>query len=316
MDHPVVSVIIPNYNHARYLEQRIESVLRQTNQNIEVVMLDDCSTDNSREIMESYRAHPLVKHIIYNELNSGSPFKQWEKGIALASGEWIWIAESDDYADYDFLETMLSSSSEHRTCGLLFCDSHIVTNNVVSNETFSSQRKARLGLNHWDNNYRNNGISELCDYVLPYGAIHNTSAVLFKRDILVKANAFDISLHYMGDKYAFVKVLALSDIGYVNKPMNYYRASPDSKPKHTTDYLDYFREHFLIFDWVSKNLKSVDWIKINQAIRRNSEFALFTGWRKRKIELVWELRSINSMLLLKILWFNFVRSLSKVISKR
>ena len=75
----LVSVIIPNYNHARYLDERIQSVLNQTYQNFEVIILDDKSTDNSREVIEKYRAHPKIVHIIYNEINSGSTFRQWEK---------------------------------------------------------------------------------------------------------------------------------------------------------------------------------------------------------------------------------------------
>ena len=73
---PTVSVIVPNYCHAPYLEQRIESILQQTFQDFELILLDDCSTDGSREILERYRNHPKVSGIFYNERNSGSPFKQ------------------------------------------------------------------------------------------------------------------------------------------------------------------------------------------------------------------------------------------------
>ena len=94
---PLVSVIVPNYNHAQYLEKRIDTVLNQTYQNIEVIILDDKSKDNSIEVIEQYRNHPKVAQIILNEQNTGSPFKQWDKGISAANGELIWIAESDYY---------------------------------------------------------------------------------------------------------------------------------------------------------------------------------------------------------------------------
>src|SRR3989442_15683408 len=96
------SVIVPNYNHASFLRLRIESVLVQTYQDYEVILLDDCSTDNSREILASYRNNPKVR-IEYNERNSGGVFKQWNKGVRMARGRYIWIAESDDYADACFL---------------------------------------------------------------------------------------------------------------------------------------------------------------------------------------------------------------------
>ncbi len=96
---PIVSVIIPNYNYSAFLKQRIDSVLQQTFNDIEVIILDDNSSDNSKDVIESYRGEPHVSHIVYNEENSGSTFKQWRKGFDLARGEFIWIAEADDFAD-------------------------------------------------------------------------------------------------------------------------------------------------------------------------------------------------------------------------
>ncbi len=98
-----VSVNIPNYTHADYLEKRIESVLNQTYANFEVIILDDHSTDNSAAVINRYKEHRKVAHIVYNQINSTSTFKQWEKGVALADADHIWIAESDDYADENFL---------------------------------------------------------------------------------------------------------------------------------------------------------------------------------------------------------------------
>src|SRR5690348_1753899 len=104
---PKVSVIIPNYNHAQYLNQRIDSVLKQTYSDFEVIILDDYSIDNSRDIIEQYRTNKKVSAIIYNEINSGNPFQQWDKGIQLAQGEYIWFAESDDWCELNLLETVM-----------------------------------------------------------------------------------------------------------------------------------------------------------------------------------------------------------------
>lgn len=118
---PTVSVIVPNYNHAPYLRQRIDSILNQTYQDFELILLDDCSTDNSREVLESYRDDRHVSQILYNETNGGSPFSQWNKGITLASGEWVWVAESDDYAEPHFLERLIDETSHVPDCVLAFC---------------------------------------------------------------------------------------------------------------------------------------------------------------------------------------------------
>ena len=68
-----------------------------------MIVLDDCSTDNSLEIIEKYKGNPHLSQVVANETNSGSSYKQWDKGIKLAKGELIWIAESDDCCKPFFL---------------------------------------------------------------------------------------------------------------------------------------------------------------------------------------------------------------------
>ena len=85
MNSPLVSVIIPNYNHAKFLDERIQSVLNQTYQNFEVIILDDKSTDNSVElstnikIIHTYPMLLLTKRIVAQRLNSGTKDLNWLK---------------------------------------------------------------------------------------------------------------------------------------------------------------------------------------------------------------------------------------------
>jgi glycosyltransferase involved in cell wall biosynthesis len=72
-----------------------------------IILLDDCSTDDSRLILSKYADDPRVR-IEFNKVNSGSPFKQWNKGVSLALGEYVWIAESDDYADKRLLDAAMN----------------------------------------------------------------------------------------------------------------------------------------------------------------------------------------------------------------
>ena len=111
---PLVSVIIPNYNHAPYLKERIDSVLSQTYKEFEVLILDDCSSDESKEIIESYRNNKHISNIVFNEKNTGNTFIQWNKGISLAKGKYIWIAESDDVAKPTFLGLCFLSFAHDR----------------------------------------------------------------------------------------------------------------------------------------------------------------------------------------------------------
>src|SRR5271166_9524 len=83
---PRVTVVTPNYNHARYLPQRLNSILAQTYQDFELIILDNASTDNSREVIELYVKDPRVTAIV-NAENNGSTFKQWKLGLSHANGE-------------------------------------------------------------------------------------------------------------------------------------------------------------------------------------------------------------------------------------
>src|ERR1035438_10369906 len=117
-----VSVVIPNYNHSRFLPRRIDSVLKQSFRDFELVLLDDCSTDDSRSILSKYADDPRVR-IEFNEVNSGSPFKQWNKGVELALGEYVWIAESDDYADERLLEKLVARLDAEPKAAFAYCRS-------------------------------------------------------------------------------------------------------------------------------------------------------------------------------------------------
>lgn len=105
---PSVSVIIPNYNHADFLEERIDSILNQTYGNFDILILDDCSTDNSREVIRRYEErYPSRIRTLFNEKNAGNVFRQWRLGIEKSEGDLIWICESDDSCEPDFLENLV-----------------------------------------------------------------------------------------------------------------------------------------------------------------------------------------------------------------
>lgn len=123
---PKVSVIVPNFNHAPYLKERIDSVLSQTYADFELILLDDCSSDRSQQIIEAYRDNPKVSHIVFNEKNSGNTFAQWKRGLALAAGDYVWIAESDDTMAPDFLERMVGLLDANPQAVMAFSGSRII----------------------------------------------------------------------------------------------------------------------------------------------------------------------------------------------
>jgi len=114
---PKVSIIVTNYNYARFLDQRLGSIDRQTYRDFEVVLLDDASTDESVPVLERFaRQHQC--RLVRNDRNSGSPYKQWNKGVRLAAGQYVWVAEADDYADERFLEVLVGRLEQNPQCGM------------------------------------------------------------------------------------------------------------------------------------------------------------------------------------------------------
>ena len=215
---PTVSVIIPNYNHARFLRQRIESVLRQTYQDFEVILLDDCSTDESRSILSEFADDPRVR-IEFNAVNSGNPFKQWNKGVRLARGKYVWIAESDDYADERLLERLVPLLDAEATTVLAYCRSW----RVLEDGKISGPWETDLDPQRWRADFRADGREECQNYLVRCNTIRNASSVLFRREVYVRVGGADESMVLCGDWKLWVAMALTGRIAYVGEPLNYYR---------------------------------------------------------------------------------------------
>lgn len=218
-----VSVIIPNYCHARFLNQRIDSVLNQTYRDYEVIILDDCSTDNSREIIESYRNHPKISHIVYNEKNSGSTFIQWEKGFELARGEYIWIAESDDVARSTFLEECMNAFSSYSDVSIVFSDCLFVDENTRDMHETKLQLTYRLSDKKQDSPYTMYNGRFFIDHRMFYqNYIMNASMVVFRKNSRHPDKAY-MNYRYVGDWLFWVGILLNGNTVYIDKQLNLFR---------------------------------------------------------------------------------------------
>ena len=233
-----VSVIVPNYNHAPYLRQRFDSIFNQTFQNFEVIILDDCSTDNSKEIIEEHRNHPQVSHIIYNKNNSGSPFKQWAKGFDLAQGEYIWIAESDDWAELTFLETLVSILDSNKQIALAFSSSNWVFPDHTIKVSLCSD------------NFEMDGIEFIKSKMICGNSIHNASAVVFRKE-----NAKSISKKYTefkgaGDFQFWVNLCETGRVFYAASCLNNFRKHHASTTQKCNSNGTVYKENYIIFTYM------------------------------------------------------------------
>lgn len=218
---PAVSVIVPNYNYEQYLPLRIDSILNQTFKDFELILLDDNSSDNSMKIIEQYRHLPFVK-IIANTTNSGNVFKQWKKGIEVARGDLIWIAEADDYAKPKFLESLVRKMMD-KDIALAYSNSTTVDGDgeVIGDYTSYYQR---LNVNHWDKPYTAHANDEINLGLGVKNTVPNVSAVVFRKkcltdEMLQMASTFKLS----GDWYIYVNLLKGHKITFEPEKLNYHR---------------------------------------------------------------------------------------------
>ena len=241
---PTVSVIVPNYNHASFLGQRIDSILGQTFQDFELILLDDSSTDGSWGILENYRNNPHVSHLIQNESNSGSAFRQWKKGIELAQGKWIWIAESDDYAEPSFLGRLMAEVQNTPDCVLAYADTWWV--DQQGNTLWETPH------NNMVNTY--SGRDFIRKKQATCNSIANVSECIFRRDCYRPSESYRYEhMRLCGDWLFYVLLAEQGRVVEVKEPLSYYRQhgsniSNDAERRGLTflegvDVLDYMVEH-------------------------------------------------------------------------
>jgi LmbE family N-acetylglucosaminyl deacetylase/glycosyltransferase involved in cell wall biosynthesis len=251
---PMVSVIVPVYNHEKYLIERIESILNQSFRDFEIIILDDASTDFSYEVATQFQRHPAIK-IIRNDENTGSPFKQWQKGVALAQGKYIWIAEGDDFAESNFLESLLHYFIDEEV-SLAYCASHRIDEEGLIDEEYylkcGHYDNLIYPVNHWFNDYSEIGTDEIMNALAIRNTIPNVSATLWRAKSL-KTIDFDkcSTFKNAGDWYAYINLLLKGKVCYKAKHLNYHRVHSTSvvaknKRKPADTIPDYFEIHKFI----------------------------------------------------------------------
>jgi glycosyltransferase involved in cell wall biosynthesis len=295
---PKVSVIIPNYNHAPYLEKRIQSILEQTYQDFEILFLDDASSDNSREIFAQFADHPKIR-AIFNDENTKSPFKQWNKGIKNTTGEYIWLAESDDYADPNFLETLVPLLDKHPSVGLAYCQSWEVDpqGSIIGNKSDGTDDICKK---RWRSNYINNGLDECKNYLVIKNTIPNASAVLIRRKSFEQIGQAEESMFLCGDWMTWVKLLMVSDVAFVGESLNYFRQHNSSvrvKSRlqaldiiETIEVVSFVKEHIslphqvisrvqkqLVNEWIHRLVFRTDTIRSERCIQLYGSFKNFNS---------------------------------------
>lgn len=221
-----ISVVVPNYNYSNYLYQRVYSILNQNYKIHELIILDDASKDNSlfyiKQIEQKISGVVNVK-VVVNDINSGNAFSQWQKGINLATGDYVWVAEADDYAKKNFLNEVVSPLKKNNNIVISYADTGFIDSNGYITKNSLVDQIDILKTNHWNASYVNKGISEINCYSYLNCTIPNVSGTIIKKgnydEIFESAKKF----HQSGDWFTYLNILNLGDISFINKTLNYYR---------------------------------------------------------------------------------------------
>ncbi len=268
----MISCIIPNYNHEKYLDERLQTVLAQNLKDFECIFLDDGSSDGSNSIFNQYlRLNPSLQGC-FNSSNSGSTFSQWNKGVALANNNLIAIQESDDASHPALFESLYEEITRDANIVMAFSQSYIIDSSSTV-----------LGL--WEYNGINfsssfvmDGIEFINRFLIHSNHIPNASAVLFRKDIFDLVGGANPDFKANGDWLLWLKMLCHGKIAYISRPLNMYRRHNNSVTfkNNSVSSSDYFEMYSMSLrkDYL-KYLNTLNDKKIKPIVQTNKKYISF-----------------------------------------
>jgi glycosyltransferase involved in cell wall biosynthesis len=207
---PRVSFIVANYNYARYVGKAIDSLLSQTFRAIEVIVIDDCSTDDSRDVLKCYEADPRVR-VIYHEQNKRN-IATYNEGLVLARAEYVGLMGADDFAlRPDAVERQVSVFDAHPEVGY-----------VYSSHTYVDEVAAPFRLfQPWAADYVRDGLTEFRELLTKNYIPH--SGTLVRRTAHDALGLYDPSLPHAGDWEMWLRLATRYRVGYIADSLYAYR---------------------------------------------------------------------------------------------
>lgn len=221
MSNPLVSVCIPVYNSEHTIRQAIECALAQTYQNIEIIIVDNNSTDRTWDIVQSFSDARMRKY--RNETNIGM-VPNWNKCIDYASGKYIQFLHGDDVIESNCIEIKTRIAESDENISLVFSASHIINEN---NEILLLRRQFKTdciidGKKLAKKSFLSKNL---------YGEPTN---VLFRRIVSEQLFFFSTNLCYSVDWELWMRLSILGNVGYSATPLMKYRISKTNATSRTT----------------------------------------------------------------------------------
>lgn len=239
---PHVSVVVPNFNYARFLPERLESLRRQTYQDFEVLLLDDASTDGSLPLLERWASARDGSRVVANGTNGGSPFPQWLKGLDMARGDLVWIAEADDTCAPELLASLVPSFDD-RNVFLAYAKSVPIDSHGAVLGDYERLYLDRIAAGRWSRDYVATDHEEANAGLGIANCIPNASSVVFRRFRPEPEFATALTgMRLCGDWLFYLRAMRGGFVSYHSAPLNMHRRH-EATVTHGTEGTDrYFAE--------------------------------------------------------------------------
>lgn len=215
----LVSIIVASYNHVAFLHSRMNSLLAQTYSKIEIIVIDDNSSDGSWEFLQKYVHDPRIS-LVQRRANGG-----WvevsNQGAALAKGEYILFANCDDACDPDMVSHLVAAIENKPGIGLAFSRSDLINEvgEIVGNDFEAREPDFKIQCQEDALIPR----AEMCKFLLHSCVIPNLSAALIRRSAFFQSGGFSKKFRACSDWELFFRLGEQSDFFYVAKPLNKFR---------------------------------------------------------------------------------------------
>lgn len=204
-----ISVIVPVYNTSKYLSNCLDSLVNQTLSDIEIIIINDGSTDNSIDIINEYK-NKYNNIVVIDKKNSGVSTAR-NSGIKIAKGKYIGFVDSDDYVDINMYEKLYNASIIG-DYDIVVCDLFTVNNNRKKRMTSG----LRVNLNN-KNSVREN-----------MNSINATLCNKIYKTNIIKNNLFTENMEYEDVEFLYKLLPKIGNIGIVNEPLYFYNKRDDS----------------------------------------------------------------------------------------
>lgn len=206
----MISVIIPTYNRANYIKRALESVINQTYKNVEVIVVDDNSSDNTEEIVKNYsNKHNFIKYIKHDKNKGGSAARN--TGVENSSGDFIAFLDSDDEWVETKLEKCIKIFNSNQDVDLIYSDIYLV--NELTNKEVIDKKEL------WDDYYFG---------LLQRNIIGGTSSIVIRRSVFEQVGGFKVGLPSCQDWDFYLEIAKEHKIYLINEPLTKYYIHPNS----------------------------------------------------------------------------------------